>query len=357
MRTALVTGAASGFGRETAAALLRAGWRVVGFDEAPLGAVGWPAAPAGLVARRGDVRSDADVEALRAELGEVDLLVNNAGYAVFGTQEEVPLAAAREMFEVNVLGPARLTRAFLPGLRRRAGAVVQLSSVAGRTVFPESGFYAATKHAIEAMSEALAQEVATFGVRVRVIEPGAFATGFSARATAASPPPGPDSPYAALRPVWAARKAEVLEAPQPAGWVADAILRSLDDPAPFRRVVVGADAQRILALRDRLGADPWTRLAVDRAGYAGPHEPGAVPPPEAVPALPAGDPALALAEAAAVAGHLGHWALTPPGRLALERLAPSPSRRPSGSPPSPPAPSSSADPSAPAGSGEEPRGR
>jgi NAD(P)-dependent dehydrogenase (short-subunit alcohol dehydrogenase family) len=339
MRTALITGAASGFGRATAELLLSAGWRVVGFDEAPLAGESWPQGPVGLEVRHGDVRSDADVAALAAAVGDVDLLVNNAGYAVFGTQEEVPLPLVRDLFDVNVLGPARLTRAFLPGLRRRRGVVVQLSSVAGRTVFPESGFYAATKHALEAMSEALAQEVASFGVRVRVVEPGAFATGFGDRAARSSPSPTPDSPYASVRPGWTARKSEVLEPPQPPAWVAEAIVGSLADPEPFRRVVVGSDARRILALRDALGPDAWTRLAIDRQGHDAPHEPGFVPSPAELLALPDDHPDLARAALADAAGHLGHWALTPPGRQALERLRTASPSTPSSAAPSPSAPS------------------
>jgi NAD(P)-dependent dehydrogenase (short-subunit alcohol dehydrogenase family) len=318
MRTALVTGAASGFGRATATALAAAGWRVVGVDERPL-STGWGETP-GVEPLVVDVRSDAQVRHLAQVLGDVDLVVNNAGYAVFGTQEEVPLDAVRDLFEVNVLGPARVTQAFLPGLRRRSGAIVQLSSVAGRTVFPESGYYAATKHALEAMSEALAQEVAVYGVRVRVVEPGAFDTAFSERAARSSPAVGSESPYAAQRPTWSARKGEVLEAPQPARWVAETILASLDDPAPFLRLPVGADAQRILALRDTLGPDPWTRLAIDRQGFQGPHPAGFVPSPEALLALPDGHPDLARARAADEARHLGHWTLTAPGRAALQRL-------------------------------------
>ena len=202
-RTALVTGAASGFGRALTDGLAARGWRVVAADEVPPEA-GWGAAWPGASVEpvRLDLRSDAEVQALAARVGAVDLLVNNAGYAAFGAQEELPVATVADLFDVNVLGVVRVTRAFLPGLRARRGLVVQLSSVAGRTVFPESGFYAATKHAVEALSEALAQETAPFGVRVRVIEPGSFDTGFAARATRESPAPDPQSPYAGLRAGW-----------------------------------------------------------------------------------------------------------------------------------------------------------
>lgn len=329
--TTVITGAGSGFGAALARRLLGLGQRVVAIDEDPGPAWVESVRIAGgdralcIVA---DVRSDADVERAVAEalrFGPVDALVNNAGYALFATQEEGPVDGFRDLLDVNVLGPMRVTRALLPSLRARRGAIVQVSSVAGRTVFPESGFYAATKHALEAMTEALAQEVCTFGVRVRLIEPGSFATGFLARAAAESPPLTASSPYAGLRERWTEGKRAVLEPPQDPELVVDAIVAALADPSPFRRVPVGPDAERILALRDRLGPDPWTRLALDRNGLDSVEAPPAhdradVPSPDEALALPDGDPRLALAAAAAAAGHLDHWARSELGRRALARL-------------------------------------
>ncbi|MEZ4237885.1 MAG: SDR family NAD(P)-dependent oxidoreductase [Myxococcota bacterium] len=326
MLTAFVTGCASGFGLALARRLLARGDAVVATDEAvdPDWAAALPASDR-LRTFRLDVRRDDDVRAVTEAVlraGPVDLLVNNAGIAWFGTQEEGDVEAFRDLLDVNVLGPARVTRALLPSLRARRGTVVNLSSVAGRTVFPESGFYAATKHAVEAMSEALFQETCTFGVRVRLIEPGSFATRFLERAAAASPVPPPSSPYAPLREAWGARKGGVLEVPQDPEQVVDAIVRSLDDPAPFRRVPVGPDAERILALRDALGPDPWTRLAGDRNGLVAPHTGDEVPSAEELLALPDVDPRWALVRAAHAHGHLEHWAETEAGRRALARLAP-----------------------------------
>lgn len=298
MKVAVVTGAASGFGLALTRRLLAAGWRVHASDERDPST--WPGdlVGSGLVARRVDVRSDAEVAAL-ADIRRVDLLVNNAGYAVFGAQEEVPLEVVRDLFEVNVLGVVRVTRAVLPAVRAARGTVVQLSSIAGRTVFPESGFYAATKYAVEALSEALYQETCTFGVRLRVIEPGSFATGFLSTAAARSPAPPPGSPYDGLRPMWMERKVGVLEPPQDPERVADAILAALADPSPFRRVPVGPDAERILAVKDRLGPDGWSLQAGQRNGAA----PG--PTPARVRALPEAEKAELrfLREAR----HLDHW--------------------------------------------------
>ena len=260
--TAFITGAASGFGLATAHRLRADGWDVVATDAFPARFAGEIATPEALVAALGggrgfrlDVRDDAAVRALAAAIGDVDLVVNNAGHAVFATQEEADLEAIRDLFDVNVLGVARVARAFLPGLRARRGTIVQISSVAGRYVFPESGFYAATKHAVEAMSEALALEAGPFGVRVRVIEPGRFATRFGERASAASAAPPADSAYAAARATWGALREAVLEPPQPATLVAEAIVNSLRSPALLLRVPVGPDAERMMHLRDTTRPD------------------------------------------------------------------------------------------------------
>lgn len=323
MRTAFLTGCGSGFGHALARRLLADGHRVVATDTE----TGWASSlggrPGQLLVLPLDVRDDTAVARAAAEAlawAPVDLLVNNAGVAFFASQEEGPIDTFRDLLDVNVLGPARVTRALLPSIRATGGTIVQLSSVAGRTVFPESGFYAATKHALEAMTEALFQETCTFGVRIRLVEPGSFATGFLSRAAAASPPPPPESPYAACRPVWQARRQEVLEAPQDPELVVNAILASLEDPAPFRRVVVGPDAERILALREALGPDGWTRLAGDRSGLVADHGPGDVPSPSEVLELAADDPRLDLARAAFGHGHLQHWQNDSDGRAALDRL-------------------------------------
>jgi len=261
--TAFVSGCESGFGLAIARRLLSLGHRVVATAPEPgewmdrLGSPGPAFLPLLL-----DVRDDVAVrDAVSKALtwGPIDLLVNNAGKGYFATQEEGDPDAFRDLLDVNVVGPARLTRLLLFSLRERKGAIVQISSVAGQAVFPESGFYAATKHALEAMSEALAQEVGPFGVRVRVIQPGQFATRFQESATAISPSPGEDSPYASLRTGWQTLRLEVLESPQDPELVADAVLASLADPAPYLWLPVGADAEQILARRRALGTAAWGR--------------------------------------------------------------------------------------------------
>ena len=220
-----------------------------------------------LTVRELDVRSNADVKALAADVpSPVHVVVNNAGYGLFGTQEETDLEQVRDLLDVNVLGPARVTQAFLPQLRETGGALVQLSSVAGRMVFPESGFYAATKHAVDAMSQAVALEACPLGVRVRVMEPGAFATQFYATAAECSPERKAGSAYHPLHDRWDGWREDVLEEPQDPQLVADAIRASLRSVEPFLRIPVGEDAKRILTRLESIGDAAWTEMALDRCG-------------------------------------------------------------------------------------------
>lgn len=326
--TALITGCGTGFGHELAAALLARGHRVLATDPAPEGLrasliTRVPEAAATLEVATLDVRDAAAVHGVMQRVGpELDLLVNNAGYAFFAPIEEGDPDAFRDLLDVNVVGLARMTRAALPALRAARGTVVMLSSVAGRTVFAESGFYAATKHAVEALSEALHQETCALGVRVRVIEPGSFDTEFLPTAAQHSPARTPDSPYALLRQLWDARKLAVLEPPQPPQLVVHAILESLEDPTAFARVPVGADARRLLGLREVLSPDAWVRLAADRHGLApAPHAPGEVLRPDEVLAIPPEeDDRLAATRAALAHGQLDWWEDLPGASAAHARL-------------------------------------
>jgi NADP-dependent 3-hydroxy acid dehydrogenase YdfG len=330
MSTVFITGCATGFGHALAHRLLGSGWRVVATDpildglEDVLGAAA-PYRNRLLVLPMDLCDGDAVDRAVQTALdwSPVDVLVNNGGYAVFGTQEESDLEAIRAMFEVNLFGAMRTTQALLPTLRERAGTVVQVSSIAGRMAFPESGFYAATKYALEALSEALFEEACTFGVKVRLIEPGSHATHFLERAQAASKPRQKDSPYAHLHARWDARKFAALEDPQDPEQVVDAIVRCLEDDRPFLRIPVGLDADRILGLRDALTPDGWVGLMARRNGLAPPLDRQEdVRTPEEVLTLEEGAPpeTLSATLAALRFGHLEHWEETEAGRKALEVL-------------------------------------
>jgi NAD(P)-dependent dehydrogenase (short-subunit alcohol dehydrogenase family) len=180
-RTWLITGCSAGFGRAIAEAALHRGDQV-------LATARRPEALAGLMAR-GAVATDLDVtdpvacrravEVALERFGRIDVLVNNAGHGSVGAVEELTMDELRSLFEVMFFGAVELTKAVLPHMReRRSGSIVQMSSMGGRVSPPAFGAYCSTKWALEAISESLAAEVAPFGIRVLIVEPGSFRTEF-----------------------------------------------------------------------------------------------------------------------------------------------------------------------------------
>ncbi len=143
-----------------------------------------------------DVNDDASVwqgvQEVIGRSGHVDVLVNNAGIGGGGPIEDVPIAFVKDLFETNYFGAIRVTQAVLPGMRqRRSGAIVNVSSIAGRVAIAGHGHYSAVKHALEAASEALAQEVVAFGIRVAVVEPGVVITPIFEKARRFADPASP----------------------------------------------------------------------------------------------------------------------------------------------------------------------
>ncbi len=181
-RAVLITGCSSGIGWATAQYLATAGWKVYATarrteDIDSLQERGCKVLPLD-VTDEGSMR-EAVTQVERAE-GAVGILINNAGYAQYGAIEEVPLDQVRKQFETNVFGLVRMCQLVLPGMRRQNfGKIVNLSSMGGKLALPGGGFYHGTKHAVEAISDALRFEVGGFGVDVVVIEPGLIRTGFS----------------------------------------------------------------------------------------------------------------------------------------------------------------------------------
>jgi NAD(P)-dependent dehydrogenase (short-subunit alcohol dehydrogenase family) len=188
MTAVLITGTSSGIGRATALRLARhrdltvyaTARRVEAIAE--LGQAGARLLPL-------DVTDEASMrtafDAVEAEHGAVGVLVNNAGYGEYGTVEEVDLDRVRAQFETNVFGLARMCQLVPPGMRAAGwGRIISVGSMDGRLVFPVGGYYHATKYAVEALTDALRFEVASFGVKVILIEPGLIRTGFGSTAGA-----------------------------------------------------------------------------------------------------------------------------------------------------------------------------
>lgn len=182
-----ITGASTGFGRLLAEEVLKAGGKVVvtarKLDKVADLEKQYPQTAKALALDVTDAgQVDSAVTEAIAKFGSVDVLVNNAGYGLAGAIEEVSETEFMPMFETNVFGLLRVTRAFLPHLRRqRSGHILNLSSIGGLVASPGIGYYNATKFAVEGMSEALATELAPLGIRVTIIEPGPFRTDFLGR--------------------------------------------------------------------------------------------------------------------------------------------------------------------------------
>jgi NAD(P)-dependent dehydrogenase (short-subunit alcohol dehydrogenase family) len=229
-RSILITGATSGIGRDAAVRLVRGGHLVMAGGRRADALVSLARAGGGrLEPVVLDVTDPASVEAAR-ELVErrtggrgLDVLVNNAGFALPGPLEALAERDLRELFDTNVLGLLAVTRAFLPAMRERGqGRVVNVGSIMGRVAMPLLGAYNASKHAVAALTDALRMELAPFGITVVLVEPGAIRTGFAARALVglaptATPPPRTPSPWPAPTPPGPASTASPPAPPGPAG--------------------------------------------------------------------------------------------------------------------------------------------
>jgi len=239
-----ITGVSSGIGRALAATLLERGAQVAGTvrrdrDRAAFEALG-PGKARGFVLDVADTAAVPGViQAVLDEFGQVDVAVNNAGQSLWGAVEETAIAEARALFDTNVFGPMAVMHAFLPHFRARGkGQFINLSSGCG--LFPVSGcgVYSASKFALEALSEAVANETAGFGVRVLIVEPGAVATQFISHGTAESSLK--NEAYAGLTGGGKATMDAWYQGASSAQDVADAILAAIERETPPLRLAVGA---------------------------------------------------------------------------------------------------------------------
>ncbi|GLH80201.1 short-chain dehydrogenase/reductase [Bradyrhizobium sp. SSBR45G] len=246
-KTAFVTGASGGIGRAAAVALANAGYRVIGTSRrAASGSV-----RDGTQMIACDVTSDESVaEAVaqaHAELGQIDLLVNNAGVGLTGAAEESSIAQVRSLFETNFHGTVRVTNAVLPIMReQRAGRILNVGSAGGLAPMPYMAYYSATKHALEGYSESLDHEVREFGVRVAVIEPAATRTSFESSTVNAD---GTVDAYAASRAKYLVAFERAMAIAGTAESVAETIVLAALDKAPRLRYASGKDGRQIAFAR------------------------------------------------------------------------------------------------------------
>lgn len=257
-RVVLVTGCRSGFGLRIAATAARQGWTVYAGlrDPATGGALeeatrGMPVHPLALDVTEATQREAAVARVLRDQ-GRLDALVNNAGVALGGFLEQVEEDEIRRVFDVNVFATWAMTKACLPALRDAGGGVVvQMSSMSGRMALPGLGTYAGSKFAVEGLSEAWRHELRMFGIRVVLVEPGAYRTDiFGRNRTLCRRAKEPDGPYApwieTLDKIFARVVDRIARDPQE---VADRVVKLIGDPRPPMRVPVGPGAKPRAFLR------------------------------------------------------------------------------------------------------------
>lgn len=270
-RVWLITGASTGFGRTLAETVLARGGRVVATAR-EVNAVKDLAdrAPDRVLAARLDVTDQATVrqavDAAIAGFGQIDVVVNNAGHGLIGALEELSDDHLRAVMETNVFGVMAVTRAVLPHMRaRRQGCFVQMSSVGGVVGNPGHAIYAASKFALEGMSEALAGEVAPFGIRLVIVEPGPFRTEFAGRSMTFADPIADyqDTPAGALRARF--REQDGKQPNDPAKAAAIIVDLACDENAPLR-LPLGPEA--VGRIREKLqrqlaDLDRWESTSVD----------------------------------------------------------------------------------------------
>ncbi|MGH3002177.1 MAG: SDR family oxidoreductase [Gaiellaceae bacterium] len=258
--TALVTGASTGIGAATCTRLLERGWTVY----ASVRSAG--EAPDGAAELVFDVTDDDAIRRAAASIERLDALVDNAGIAVAAPLEFLPPDELTRQLDVNVVGQLRVTQAFLPALRRARGRIVLMGSVAGRSSLPFLGAYAMSKLALEAMADALRVELAPWGIRVAIVEPGTIATPIWSkpqRRVDDFPPEAAELYGERMRRFreLAAERAGGHAAPVET--VADAVEHALTDERPKTRYLVGPDAKRrarVQRLPDRLRDRVLTRF-------------------------------------------------------------------------------------------------
>lgn len=272
---ALVTGASSGIGRETAKKLSKEGFQVIALARRGERLSELASQAQNIIPRRIDLSDGPVLESFCSELSglsePVSVLINNAGISLRGGLEDVPLSSIRRVFEVNFFALIRVTQACLPGMRRlRRGTIVNLSSMVGKFPFPLNGVYSASKHAVEAISDALRMEVRPFGIRVVTIRPGAIATEFNDTANQLTGDllSRTDPDYKPVYQAYGAGMAKLfstISIPGPE-IIANIILEAVLSDAPKAAYSAGPLVEDILVPRTQMDDDAFNLFMTEKTG-------------------------------------------------------------------------------------------
>jgi NAD(P)-dependent dehydrogenase (short-subunit alcohol dehydrogenase family) len=257
-KMAVVTGSSSGIGLATALELARKGYFTYATARNPTkaGAVAEAAKKENLpisvvqldVTDDGSVRRA--VDQILKEKGRIDLLVNNAGYGLGGAFEDSSMEEIKDLYDTNIFGLMRTTRAVLPAMRKqRSGTIVNISSAGGRLGYPGNSVYISTKFATEGLSEAMAYELEPFGIRVIVIEPGVIKTNFGAGMVIAKKAQDPSSPYSQMMQKMGNNWQHMTEQGSPPELVAKVVIDAIESKDGGLRYLAGKDVESWLQAR------------------------------------------------------------------------------------------------------------
>ncbi len=266
-KVALVTGSATGIGHETAVHLAKNGFRTYATmrnlhkangikemaktENLPLSLIQLDVTD--------DISINKAIDTVINESGRIDVLVNNAGYGLIASIEDMSIEEMKAQYETNVFGVFRVTKAVLPHMRKQhGGSIINISSIAGRIALPLYSAYVSTKFAVEGLSESMAYELEPFGIRVAIIEPGAIKTNF--RREQASKGSSEDSPYSSMMQSPSKAIEKILKHRLYPEEVAKTVIQAIENPKPKLRYIVGKDAEELIELRRKSSDEEFFRI-------------------------------------------------------------------------------------------------
>lgn len=266
----LITGASSGIGKATAQQLIEEGYIVYGAARRVEKMKDLETAGGHILAM--DVTDDAQMQAgidrILEEQGRIDVLVNNAGYAIYGSVEETPIEVARRQFEVNIFGLARMTQLVLPAMRKqKSGKIINMSSMGGKIYTPLGAWYHGTKHALEGWSDSLRLELKPHGIDVVLIEPGAIATEFGDVMVAPMLERSGSGPYSPMAQAMAKTVQDSYDKPgaaSPPSVIANVVRKAIRADRPRTRYAAGKLAKPMLFLRWLVSDRIFDRLVMSQ---------------------------------------------------------------------------------------------
>jgi NAD(P)-dependent dehydrogenase (short-subunit alcohol dehydrogenase family) len=260
-KTILITGASSGLGKESAKVFQRNGWNVIATMRNPDTEIEISELDHVLVTKLDVLELDSIETAVNAgiqKFGRIDVLLNNAGYGAYGPLESFTREKVLRQFNTNVIGLIDVTKALLPHFRvNKSGTIINISSIGGKMAFPLGALYHGTKFAVEGISESLQYEVAQFGGKIKIIEPGAITTDFTGRSLDFSNDESLTEYQPLIGKVMSAMQS-LFKNSSPASVIAEVIYRAATDDSDQLRYTAGEDAKLVVASRKQYDDESFT---------------------------------------------------------------------------------------------------